>query len=63
MLHNVALPQRLVPFCLDILRTLYPKEQDLIKVIVEMIHDLCDAVCDDEHDETNENSVCSVIYN
>lgn len=48
LLKNESLPHCLVPCCLDVLRALYPKEQDLIKLIVEIIHDLCDAVCDDD---------------
>lgn len=43
-----TLPERLLPYCLDILRKLSSGERDLIRIVVEIIHDLRDVDKEDE---------------
>ena len=42
MISQDALPENLVSRCLDVLRTLSANERDLIRVVVEVVHDLRD---------------------
>ena len=42
MISQEALPENLVTRCLDILRKLSPNERDLIRVVVEVVHELRD---------------------
>jgi condensin complex subunit 3 len=42
MISQETLPNNLVPRCLDVLRTLSANERDLIRVVVEVVHDLRD---------------------
>lgn len=42
MVSQEVLPEPLVGRCLDVLRTLSANERDLIRVVVEVIHDLRD---------------------
>jgi|SRR5580658_7991304 hypothetical protein len=42
MVSQDALPENLVARCLDVLRTLSANERDLIRVVVEVVHDLRD---------------------
>ncbi|KAH9921582.1 nuclear condensing complex subunit [Amylocystis lapponica] len=42
MISQDALPEGLVARCLDVLRTLSPNERDLIRVVVEVVHELRD---------------------
>lgn len=51
MIGQEALPENLVAKCLDVLRTLSPNERDLIRVVVEVVHELRDA-SDPEEDAT-----------
>jgi len=39
-----AMPESLVPRCLDTLRKMYSSERDLIRVVVEVISELRDIV-------------------
>jgi hypothetical protein len=48
MISQEALPSALVTRCLDVLRTLSSSERDLIRVVVEVVHELRDANDDDE---------------
>lgn len=48
MISQEALPLGLVTRCLDVLRTLSSSERDLIRVVVEVVHELRDANDDDE---------------
>lgn len=48
MISQEALPSGLVTPCLDVLRTLSSSERDLIRVVVEVVHELRDANDDDE---------------
>jgi condensin complex subunit 3 len=48
MISQEALPSGLVTRCLDLLRTLSSSERDLIRVVVEVVHELRDANDDDE---------------
>jgi hypothetical protein len=43
MIGQDALPENLVARCLDVLRILSPNERDLIRVVVEVVHELRDA--------------------
>ncbi|KAG2088380.1 nuclear condensing complex subunit, partial [Suillus discolor] len=47
MISQEALPESLVARCLDLLRILSPNERDLIRVVVEVVHELRD-VSDEE---------------
>jgi hypothetical protein len=42
MISQESLPSDLAPRCLDVLRRLMPKEQELIRLIVEVVQDLRD---------------------
>ncbi|OSD02558.1 hypothetical protein PYCCODRAFT_1367188 [Trametes coccinea BRFM310] len=42
MLSAGVLPEALLPRCLDVLRVLSPNERDLIRVVVEVVHELRD---------------------
>lgn len=42
MISQEALPESLVSKCMDVLRTLSANERDLIRVVVEVVHDLRD---------------------
>ena len=53
---QAILPERLLPYCLDILRKFSSSERDLIRVVVEVIHDLRDT---DKEDE--EEGVCFLL--
>ncbi|KAL5523222.1 YCG1_1 [Sanghuangporus sanghuang] len=48
MVSQDSLPDRLVPLGLDILRKLSSDEHDLIRIVVEVIHDLRDTETDDD---------------
>lgn len=48
MISQEALPENLVTRCLDILRKLSPNERDLIRVVVEVVHELRDPSDPDE---------------
>lgn len=43
MISQDALPEGLLARCLDVLRQLSPNERDLIRVVVEVIHELRDS--------------------
>ena len=48
MLSRNILPEGLVARCLDVLRKLSPNERDLIRVVVEVVHELHDPQDEDE---------------
>jgi len=48
MISQESLPEALVARCLDVLRTLSANERDLIRVVVEVVHDLRDPNDPDE---------------
>jgi condensin complex subunit 3 len=48
MISQEVLPEPLVSRCLDVLRTLSANERDLIRVVVEVVHDLRDPADSDE---------------
>lgn len=54
MLGKCDLPEMLLAPCLDVMRTLSSSERDLIRVVVETVHELCNSD-DDEVDETQED--------
>ena len=48
MVSQDSLPESLVPLCLDILRKLSSGERDLIRIVVEVIHELRDVELNDD---------------
>ncbi|OAX38286.1 hypothetical protein K503DRAFT_718426 [Rhizopogon vinicolor AM-OR11-026] len=48
MISQEALPESLVSRCLDVLRMLSPNERDLIRVVVEVVHELRDLSDEEE---------------
>lgn len=52
MISHDVLPESLVSRCLDVLRILSPNERDLIRVVVEVVHELRDL------SEPEEDAVC-----
>jgi condensin complex subunit 3 len=48
MISQETLPESLVSRCLDVLRMLSPNERDLIRVVVEVVHELRDVGDEDE---------------
>ena len=48
MISQNVLPEGLVSRCLDVLRKLSPNERDLIRVVVEVVHELRDNSDEDE---------------
>lgn len=55
MISQDSLPSSLVPLCLDILRKLSSGERDLIRIVVEVIHELRD-------DDLNEDDFVSSAF-
>ncbi|KAI6000302.1 nuclear condensing complex subunit [Pisolithus orientalis] len=56
MISQDVLPESLVSRCLDILRTLSPNERDLIRVVVEVVHELRDRDTTDEEAEVEKEA-------
>ncbi len=56
MTSQNILPEGLVERCLDVLRKLSPNERDLIRVVVEVVHELRDN--SDEDDLVVSDSMC-----
>ncbi|KII87700.1 hypothetical protein PLICRDRAFT_30295 [Plicaturopsis crispa FD-325 SS-3] len=54
MISQDALPESLLAKCLDVLRKLSPNERDLIRVVVEVVHELRDS--SDPEEDTREQS-------
>ena len=48
MISDGALPEGLLVRCLDVLRKLWANERDLIRVVVEVVHELRDPAGEDE---------------
>jgi hypothetical protein len=48
MISQDTLPENLVARCLDVLRTLSANERDLIRLVVEVVHDLRDSSDSDD---------------
>jgi hypothetical protein len=53
MLSQEELPESLLPKCLDVLRKLSASERDLIRVGVEIVHELRDPKDEDEEEDLN----------
>jgi condensin complex subunit 3 len=53
MLSQEELPESLLPKCLDVLRRLSASERDLIRVGVEIVHELRDPKEDEEEGDLN----------
>ena len=51
------LPEMLLAPCLDVMRMLSSSERDLIRIVVEIIHELSSSVDTDDDDEVNETQV------
>ena len=50
MLGKHDLPEMLLAPCLDVMRTLSSSERDLIRIVVETVHELCNSVDTDDDD-------------
>ena len=61
MLSQEELPEKLLPKCLDVLRELSASERDLIRVCVEIVHELRDPKEEDEEEDPNVSS-CSAFF-
>jgi hypothetical protein len=57
MISQDSLPEGLVARCLDVLRVLSPNERDLIRVVVEVVHELRD----DGEPEKEEEAVRPIL--
>lgn len=53
MLSQEQLPESLLPKCLDVLRQLSASERDLIRVCVEIVHELRDPKEEEEEEDLN----------
>lgn len=51
MLGRHNLPESLLAPCLDVMRTLSSSERDLIRIVVETVHELRNSVDADDDDE------------
>jgi condensin complex subunit 3 len=56
MLGKYNLPETLLAPCLDVMRSLSSSERDLIRIVVETVHELRSSV-DTDDDEVNETQV------
>jgi condensin complex subunit 3 len=54
MISQESLPPSLTSKCLDVLSKLTPNEKELIRIVVEVVHELRDPVDD-------ENEVCYML--
>lgn len=61
MISQDALPESLLARCLDMLRALSPNERDLIRMIVEVVHELRDP--DQEEESVSSRCVISLFVN
>ncbi|KAH8101082.1 nuclear condensing complex subunit [Cristinia sonorae] len=52
MISRHALPENVIMRCLDVLRKLSASERDLIRVVVEVVHELRDSGLDEERDQS-----------
>ena len=57
MLGKHDLPEMLLAPCLDLMRTLSSSERDLIRIVVETVHELRNSVDTDDNDEVDETQV------
>lgn len=57
MLGKHDLPEIALAPCLDVMRTLSSSERDLIRLVVETIHELRNSVDTDDDDEVDETKV------
>jgi len=62
MLSQEELPENLLPKCLDVLRELSASERDLIRVGVEIVHELRDPKEDEEEADLNVSSSSAFSY-
>jgi condensin complex subunit 3 len=60
MLGKHDLPEMLLAPCLDVMRTLSFSERDLIRIVVETVHELRNSV-DTDDDELDETQVSKKI--
>lgn len=57
MLGKHDLPEMLLAPCLDVMRTLSPSERDLIRIVVETVHELNNSVDADDANEVANSQV------
>ncbi|KAG5635107.1 hypothetical protein H0H81_012436 [Sphagnurus paluster] len=62
MLSREELPESLLSKCLDVLRELSAGERDLIRVVVEIIHDLRDPGDDDDEEDPTRDPDSEAAY-
>ncbi|KAL4248657.1 CND3 (condensin subunit 3) family protein [Abortiporus biennis] len=48
MLAHDLLPERLIEFCLDVLKETTPNERDMIRIVVEIVNELRDSLNEDD---------------
>ena len=61
MISRDVLPEHLLGRCLDVLRKLSANERDLIRVVVEVVHDLRDPSDPDEPAPVS-ISLCRLVF-
>jgi condensin complex subunit 3 len=61
MLSQEELPENLLPKCMDVLRELSASERDLIRVCVEIVHELRDPKEDEEEEDPNVSSRSAIF--
>lgn len=61
MIGQESLPETLVARCLDVLRILSPNERDLIRVVVEVVHELRDTSDPDAEENLSMTVSCSLL--
>ncbi|EIM89256.1 ARM repeat-containing protein [Stereum hirsutum FP-91666 SS1] len=60
MISQEALPERLLTRCLDVLRVLVRSEKELIRIVVEVVHELRDTDEELPKEETNDDDLSTV---
>jgi hypothetical protein len=63
MISQDCLPEGLVARCLDVLRVLSPSERDLIRVVVEVVHELRDRGEPEKEEDVVRRLFFSALYN
>lgn len=63
MISQDALPEGLLSRCLDVLRKLSPNERDLIRVVVEVIHEIRDPSEEEEHTVSPSLAIVDCLFN
>jgi DNA replication initiation complex subunit (GINS family) len=59
MITQESLPEQLIPRCLDVLSKLTPNEKELIRIVVEVVHELRDSQDEEEEEMVGSSSIIS----